>query len=269
MPGANGSKRPEPRAARPPSDLMPHPLATLMTYGGTPIDSQALRFLSHKQRKSKPLKAARQRLVGTSCPYCGKIKSGLQAHIAAKHPVALIDSSPQSQPRQPATDSRKDLRSHTNQPVASPQLQPHLWAGIKMGPPEIPAWATIPPPQPKVKKRKPAVAAPKRTSRKKSGLKCQVCGERSAHLLLHMSQAHGLALIECPYCLAEVSVKKGGSRRCPECKKTFTVGIEGGLPGLRAECPNCYRDFYIAKLGRVQCPACRRHSWINAKGKPC
>ena len=135
-----------------------------------------------------------------------------------------------------------------------------------MGPPEIPNWATTQSPKTKALSRTPVVGTRKTPIKSKAGAKCQVCGERFLRLSHHMSQTDGLTLMECPHCLADVAVKKGGKRRCSDCKKMFTVGASGGLLGIRAECPECYHDLYTEKLGPVRCPWCRGTVWIKAKG---
>ena len=231
---------------------MTSPLVKLMTYGGTPINRQAVRFLSHKSRKrkgqNKQVRTVKDReSLKRVCPICGKRKLGLEAHMAAKHLKVAV-------PQAPA--QFMNLVLGKDKPAPNP-------------PTELPK-QDAPKPAPEI--RKPAAPpASKRPPAKLTGKKrrCPICSALFIRLPQHLTQAHGKVLAECPWCYAEVVVEGGGRRKCSECRKLFTVGAKGKAVGIRAECPDCSNDFYTEKLGRLKCPRCGGQNFFNGKGETC
>jgi hypothetical protein len=260
-------------------------------------------------RKRKKIKN-RHRVCGTSqtagklrihasalkpqCPYCGKLKRGLDAHISAKHSSVVPAVGRESWP--PTIQDHLDARESKGaiekfsldaMPAKEHVQQPELpvvktnntsrdtvkadhptpiedWMKEHFQKPRLPGWAQ--------RAASPATAdvgkRPSRNSAKRSKSKseCPVCGNRFSRLSLHVSRVHNLTMVECPHCLAELAVKRPGKRKCSACKKFFTVGVDGKSLGIRVECPNCYDDFYIEKLGEAQCPACSKKSYFNGRG---
>lgn len=229
---------------------MPSPLVKLMTYGGTPINRQADRFLTHKSRKRHKKKKKRIQTtpkVKTQrprrlCPICGKWKIGLESHMSAKHRGATIP---------PPPDQFVNLIFGKSKPAQSS-------------------------PMGALKPKETGVAAPPASNRwqisKIAGKKkrrCPICEDQFTRLSQHVSQAHDQVLTECPSCYAEIVVKTAGKRRCGECRKFFTIGDKGKAVGIRAECPGCFNDFYTEKLGLIACPTCKMKTFFDGKGKPC
>jgi hypothetical protein len=164
---------------------MPSPLVKLMTYGGTPINRQADRFLTHKSRKRHKKKKKRIQTTPKGqkrfpkvrlqspglqpCPYCGKLKVGLQAHISAKHRnvdrAAVPHLKPEIADSALSAPAPPKLGTVTSAPPAVPQPRLDPWEGIHFGKSEPPAWATKPATAPKPKSRKPAPAGPARIAK--------------------------------------------------------------------------------------------------------
>ena len=258
---------------------MPSALANLMTYGGKPINRQADRFMTHKnkwRRKGKkhikilrhdsswtqysklslpapnPLKPELEtrrdiESVKRVCPICGKKKLGLEAHMAAKHAGVAI---PQ------ALAQSMNLVLGNDKPAPSRPIEVPKPDASKPAP--IVRKAAAPP----ASKRPPAKLTGKRR-------RCPICSALFIRLPQHLTQAHGKVLAECPWCYAEVVVEGGGRRKCGECRKLFTVGAKGKAVGVRAECPDCCNDFYTEKLGRLKCPRCGGQNFFDGKGETC
>ena len=225
---------------------MPSPLAKLMTYGGTPINRQADRFLTHKSRKRHGRKQRGTTKVETDslkrvCPICGKRKLGLEAHMAAKHAGTAVP--------QPIDQFVNQIFGRGKPASSSPIGD--------------------------VKAKKVEVATPPAGDRRqtsktgKNKRRCPICDAQFTRLSQHIFQAHDQVLTECPSCFAEIVVKPAGKRRCGECRKSFTIGDKGEAVGIRAECPSCYNDFYTERLGLIECPTCKAKTFFNGKGKPC
>ena len=231
---------------------MTSPLVKLMTYGGTPINQQADRFMSHKSSKRHGRKKSDKTIKDREslkrvCPICGKRKLGLEAHLAAKHAGVAV---PQ------ATDQFMNLVFGKDKPAPSWPMEIRK-PDDTMASPEV-RRAAAPP----ANKRPPA----KLTGKKR---RCPICSALFIRLPQHLTQAHGKALAECPWCYAEVVAEVGGKRKCGECRKLFTVGAKGKAVGIRAECPDCSTDFYTEKLGRLTCPRCGGQNFFNGKGETC
>ena len=250
-----------------------------MMYGGKPINRQADRFMTHKNKwrrkgikhikilrhdsswtqysklslpASNPLKPELETRRDTEslkrvCPICGKKKLGLEAHLAAKHAGVAI---PQA-PAQSINLVLGNAKPTTSRPIELPQPEASKPA------PEV--WKAAAPP---ASKRPPA----KLTGKKR---RCPICSALFIRLPQPITQAHGKVLAECPWCYAEVVVEGGGRRKCSECRKLFTVGAKGKAVGIRAECPDCCNDFYTEKLGRLKCPHCGGQNFFNGKGETC
>jgi len=245
-----------------------------MTYGGSPINSQADRFMTHKnkwRRKGKkhikiprhdsswtkfskfsisapnPLSPEHETSRDTEslkrvCPICGKKKLGLEAHMAAKHAGVAVPKAP---------DQFMNLVFGKDKPAPSWPV-----AAVKTKPAEV----------------SPPAATGRLQTSKTAGKKkrrCPICALLFSRLTQHISQTHDQVLTECPSCYAEIVVKPAGKRRCAECRKSFTIGVNGKSVGIRAECPGCYNDFYTEKLGLIACPTCKMKSFFDGKGKPC
>jgi len=218
-----------------------------MTYGGTPINRQADRFLTHKSRKRHGRKKRETTIKEVDslkrvCPICGKRKLGLEAHMAAKHAGATI-------------------------PQSADQFVNQIFGKSKPAP-SSPTGA--------LKTKKSGLAAPPASTRwqtskisSKNKRSCPICEAQFTRLSQYVSQAHDQVLIECPSCYAEIVVKPAGKRRCGECRKFFTIGVKGKTVGIRAECPDCFNDFYTEKFGLLACPNCKAKTFFDSKGKPC
>jgi len=253
---------------------MTSPLVKLMTYGGTPINRQADRFMTHKnkwRRKGKKhIKIPRHDSSWTKysklsisasnppnpeqetsrdteslksvCPICGKKKLGLEAHMAAKHAGDAVPQAP---------DQFMNLVFGKDKPAPSWPM-----AAVKTKPAEV----------------SPPAATDRWQTSKVAGKKkrrCPICAALFIRLPQHLTQAHDKVLAECPWCYAEVVVKSGGKRKCEACHKLFTVGSKGKALGIRAECPDCCNDFYTEKLGYLKCPRCGGQNFFNGKGETC
>ena len=253
---------------------MTSPLDKLMAYGGTPINRQADRFMTHKnkwrRRGKKHIKILRHDSSWTQysklsisapkpinpepetsrdaeslkriCPICGIKKRGLEAHMAVKHAGVAVPK---------PTDQFMNQVFGKDQPTPS-----WIVAAAKAKPP----------------KESPSAASDRRQTSKITGKKkrrCPICSAMFIRLPQHLTQAHGKVLADCPWCYAEVVVEVGGKRKCGECRKLFTVGAKGKAVGIRAECPDCCNDFYTEKLGRLKCPRCGGQNFFNGKGETC
>jgi len=226
---------------------MPSPLVKLMTYGGTPINRQADRFLSHRARKRHGRKksGATTKESASSkrvCPICGKRKKGPEAHMTAKHGGATI---PQS------LDRFVNLVFGKGKPAQNPP------SAVKT------------PIKDEIAKPRPSGQGQMSKTTGKMKRHCPICDAQFTRLAQHVSQAHDQLLTECPSCYAEIIVKGAGKKRCSECRKVFTIEKKGKAAGIRVECPNCFNDFYTEKLGLIQCPTCKTKTCFDGRGKPC
>ena len=240
---------------------MPSPLVKLMTYGGTPINRQADRFLTHKSRKrhkkkkkgiktTPKVKTQRPRRL---CPICGKWKIGLEAHMSAKHRGATIPKPAVSLVKPIIGEKFPNLSFVLQAPIPQPAKAGDTQKPVR----EVQRQTS----SPAITRR-----APKTTGKKR---RCPVCAAQYNRLSQHIAQAHDQVFIECPSCYAEIIVKGAGKRRCCECRKVFTIGAKGKAVGIRAECPDCFNDFYTEKLGLIACPTCKMKTFFDGKGKPC
>jgi hypothetical protein len=191
-----------------------------MTYGGTPINTQAERFLSHKHSKRHSRKKHRTVVSESAkrvCPFCGKRKVGLEAHIAAKHGGAmpsrttpstlkpvLVEAAP---PPSPTRQKKAPVAKKRSCPICAEKytrLSQHLSQAHDKVLTECP-WCFA-----------------ESVTKKAGKRRCGECGK--AFTLGTEGKVAGIRA-ECPACLGDFYTERLGLIECPTCgKKTFING---------------------------------------------
>jgi hypothetical protein len=92
---------------------------------------------------------------------------------------------------------------------------------------------------------------------------CQHCGRRFVRLEAHIKKAHLREAVECPFCCDQFKNQSTGRRRCPSCRRFFTLKRNYALKGAHIECPSCMDEFYTEKPGKIRCSNCQSLLYLN------